>query len=374
MERGYEYWLYEQHYDDLAEFYQYVNNFLVTAKGKINILIVNCEESIKKELDDWEPQNFKVKTSGKDNFFKLEITKLFEDRQADELRKDLVKARVIKYQDYPLYLIFSECTKTKFKNIITKLMNKHYPNISRLFLTNNEIKNICNQLERDTRNEILVEFSHAKKRLFGSKKKKISQMTYTHEHFSTVFEKIYTFNQWIESIRFSARVVVNAETGKVSEPKYQGVLSRGCFFSAELRFSPFIDIIIPYAIKFAYGKNEYLKVRSLRASQENPEPIVINFQDDIFSDIAENKNFVDAFYDLDKVSVSSYHSNPYIHLSLLDYLDGSSYDLWVVSQNRLIIYPQFSASTASMNRIVNHIYERIREGVIEEFKDIELPQ
>src|SRR3972149_6675569 len=103
-ERGYEYWLYEQNYDELAEFYKYVNNFLVTAKGKINILIVNCEGSIKNELDVWEPQNFKVKTSGEDNFFKLEITKLFEDRQTDEIRKDTVKARVIKYQDYPLYL------------------------------------------------------------------------------------------------------------------------------------------------------------------------------------------------------------------------------------------------------------------------------
>jgi len=370
-EKGYDYWLYDQDYEKQTDFFEYINSYLISSRSKMNILLVHSNDPLLDELNEWIPRNFDINTEGTDEMFTIKISKIFETFDKSVRRNEEVRARIVKYNDYPIYLIFSNCTKSKFRTIITTLINKHYPRISRMFLTNQEIKSICNEFERKTRNEVIIEFSHAKKRLFGTKKKKISQMTYTNEHYSKVFEKIYVANQWIESIRFEARVMVD-ELKKVSQPKYLGVISRGCFFSAELRFAPFIDIAIPLAIKYGYGKNEYLDIRSKKAKDENPEPIVINFSEDIFKDISENQNFVESFSDLEKISVSSYHSNPYIHISLLDYLDGSSYDLWVVSNNRLIIYPQISASTASMNRILNHIFERIKEGDIEEYKDIEI--
>lgn len=369
-DQGYDYWLYDQDYEKHEDFFIYVNSYLISSKNKINVLLVHSEYPLISELSDWIPKNFDVDVNGSNDTFTMKVSKIFETFDKTKHREETIRARILKYNNYPIYMIFSNCSKLQFKTIITALINKHYPSISRMFLTNHEIKEICNELERKTRNEIVIDFSHVKKRLFGTKKKRTSQMTYTDEHYSSIFEKIYIANQWIESIRFEAKVVSDEVDGRISQPKYLGVISRGCFFSGELRFSPFIDIIIPLAVKYAYGKNEYLNVRSKKAKEENPEPIVINFNEDIFEDISENKNFVDSFLDLEKVSVSSYHSNPYIHISLLDYLDGSSYDLWVVSNNRLIIYPQFSASTASMNRILNHIFERIKDGVIEEYKDI----
>jgi hypothetical protein len=57
---------------------------------------------------------------------------------------------------------------------------------------------------------------------------------------------------------------------------------------------------------------------------------------------------------------------------MLDYLDGSSYDVWVLATDRLVIIPQFSASMASFSRLVNHIFERIHEGKVEKYEPIQV--
>ena len=48
-------------------------------------------------------------------------------------------------------------------------------------------------------------------------------------------------------------------------------------------------------------------------------------------------------------SVSVLHGNPYVHLSILDYHDGSAFDLWVLDRQRLIIVPQLKASIPPLN-------------------------
>jgi len=43
----------------------------------------------------------------------------------------------------------------------------------------------------------------------------------------------------------------------------------------------------------------------------------------------------------------------------------------VLSTDRMAIIPQFSASTASMKRLVNHVFERIHEGKVEKYEEIQ---
>ena len=62
------------------------------------------------------------------------------------------------------------------------------------------------------------------------------------------------------------------------------------------------------------------------------------------------------------------HGNPYVHLSIVDNLDYSSADVWVVSQNQILIVPQLTASAAGLKRIVNHIFEHFREGQLSEYQ------
>ena len=62
------------------------------------------------------------------------------------------------------------------------------------------------------------------------------------------------------------------------------------------------------------------------------------------------------------------HANPYVHLTMVDNKDFSSADLWVLSQDEILLVPQIRSSAVALKRIVNHIFENFREGKISEYK------
>jgi hypothetical protein len=56
-----------------------------------------------------------------------------------------------------------------------------------------------------------------------------------------------------------------------------------------------------------------------------------------------------------------------VNVSLVDYLDGSSFDVWVLSNKEITLVPQLRASEASIARLMNHIFEKFGEGIIKEY-------
>lgn len=47
----------------------------------------------------------------------------------------------------------------------------------------------------------------------------------------------------------------------------------------------------------------------------------------------------------------------YTHLSILDYYDGSSFDIWIFDAKKITIVPQSKATPASILRLIDHIYQ-----------------
>jgi hypothetical protein len=58
------------------------------------------------------------------------------------------------------------------------------------------------------------------------------------------------------------------------------------------------------------------------------------------------------------------HENPYVHVSLIDFLDGSAFDIFATTPYAVTLIPQVDASAFSLNRLCNHIFENFREGEI----------
>jgi len=66
-------------------------------------------------------------------------------------------------------------------------------------------------------------------------------------------------------------------------------------------------------------------------------------------------------------SVSILHGNPYVHLSILDYKDGSVFDIWVLSPDVITIVPQMKGTVAAIKRVINYIFDSYAEGQIREY-------
>ncbi len=360
------YWLYEHKYETADLFLNYVSGLVRESNVRINVLLVTTLSDLKNELQDWVPEKFSIESKNDEPVFTIQITKKVNEK------KTTVKAVAVKHPVYPtVYMVISDCKSSDFKNIVTKLMNKHYPVVSRVFLTNNEMRIIFKKLQEKTSLDIIVGFSVGKKRLPEGHKKE-SQVTYTNQPFSEVFDQIGSQDQWVDSIRFRADKVELKNGNEIRTTEFIGTISRACYFFSRKDFTPLIKTIIPLAVNLAAVRNEYLKISVETASKAKPEPVVIKFEDDIFNDISKNQQYVDALVELESCSISEYHTNPYIHVSMIDYLDGSSYDIWVLASDRLVIIPQFSASMASFSRLVNHIFERIHEGQVEKYEQIQV--
>ncbi len=363
------YWLYEHKYESSESFLDYVSGFVRGTKARINVLVVSIAAEISGLFESWVPEGFSLEIKNPGTVMTLAAT-----REVNENERITVQARIVSHPSFPgVYLIISDCNTNDFKRVITRLIDLHYPIISRIFLTNTELRIIFDKLRDSTGLDIIVESSVGKRRLPGRKKKK-SQVTYTDQPYDEVFDEIGANDQWVQSIRYRAEKVVRIKSKDFRTTQFYGLVDRACFFSSRRDFTPVIEIVIPLAIKLASIRNEYLKISVETAERSKPEPLVIKFGQDVFADVSKNRQYVDALTELESCSVSEYHTNPYIHISLLDYLDGSSYDLWVLSFDRMFVIPEFKASIASMSRLVNHIFERIHEGKIEKYEDIVIDQ
>ncbi len=114
-----------------------------------------------------------------------------------------------------------------------------------------------------------------------------------------------------------------------------------------------------------FDRRERLKVEGLKV-----KPIVIEYDFDVFKDRNQNRRLIEILRKATFSSLSVFHANPYLHASFVDYKDGSSYDLWVLSNNRITIVPQMRSTYASLERLCNHIFIGFREGTIKDFGEI----
>lgn len=283
-------------------------------------------------------------------------------------RKDnkLIKVKFVRHEKTSIYYAISDYNSKEFKDIFLTSMTKCFPDISKMFLTNGEIKQILEKIEI-MRYRVMVEFGVAKKRLHEGKKESV--ITYTDTSYKEIWDKISKDDQWIQSIRYRAEK--NMKDKATYASFFKGTITRDCHFIIWGEFKILTDVIIPHALELISKRNDCILTTSKSAPNLEPKPIMIKFGNPLFSNIEKNKSYLKSIAEMPSYSVSAYHNNPYIHASLVDYEDGSSYDLWVLSKNNLIIIPRFEASIASLSRLVNHVFERIGEGRVENFEESE---
>jgi N-acetylmuramic acid 6-phosphate (MurNAc-6-P) etherase len=54
-------------------------------------------------------------------------------------------------------------------------------------------------------------------------------------------------------------------------------------------------------------------------------------------------------------------------MAVIDYYDGSTFDLWVLNPNQLVIVPQLKGSIPAIKRLINHIFDTYAEGTIRNY-------
>jgi hypothetical protein len=116
------------------------------------------------------------------------------------------------------------------------------------------------------------------------------------------------------------------------------------------------------------GKQKESVFQNKQRSPETGEvnELEIKFEKEVLQTTQDNLDLINALGNLTNSSITVYHKNPYAHVSILDYQDGSSCDVFVTGSNELSIVPSYRGSLNSLIRVAEQISREFEEGKIRE--------
>ena len=140
--------------------------------------------------------------------------------------------------------------------------------------------------------------------------------------------------------------LIFSENGRKFESS--GSISRDGILVCKSDIKSFFFEVVQQAINKASNDKELFKNRSRR---DNPglkvRPLRLDFEQPIFKEKSNNHKLISAPTKMPNRSLSVFHVNPYLNASMVDYADGSTYRIWVLSENDLIIVPGSGTFTAT---------------------------
>lgn len=251
-----------------------------------------------------------------------------------------------------------------FDKALMPFLSGLYPKVLLTFITHKRLKRLIEEFKVSGGYQDLV-ITRASQRLRyqeGSHfKHAMSVVSWPQMSLDEAFDFVHRNNGWFQSIEFevkdSDRTAATISVTRQGIVKANGLLQRA-----------YNGFTLPVCKTI----HENITLFSRRARLAHPDlstsPLVIEFDADQFGEVEENKRLVQAMRKLRTASISVLHGNPYLHLSLLDYFDGSAFDLWVLDDRRIIIVPQLKGSVASIKRLVNHIFDDYAEGHLSSYQ------
>jgi hypothetical protein len=122
------------------------------------------------------------------------------------------------------------------------------------------------------------------------------------------------------------------------------------------KFETFDKMVLSPLAAAASARVQLLADRSRRNAPEGISALEIRLASRVFAE--STHDLVNELATTPRLGVSIFHRNPYFHAVLTDYRDGSSYDLYVTEDDRIIFYPGIRASTGSLASITEELADR----------------
>ena len=273
-------------------------------------------------------------------------------------------------QEY-VYLIVLVSEPDIWKLGVLPLIESLYPRAVQPFLTQPEIHELLKKVQvalapKSQRLRVL-ELSTKKRLVERARKRFESERKWTDADLELVFREAREQNAWFRSVTFD---LVREHDGRIVSTGVRAKLSKDGSFMCDGDFELFSRALVDDLLLFSSERLKFFSSRDRLSTPDHaPRPLQITYERDVFKTSNETKRLVDGMHRFKHGTCTVLHANPYVHLSIVDNLDFSSADLWVLSQNEILLVPQMRASHAALKRIVNHIFEYFREGKISEFQE-----
>ena len=323
--------------------------------------------SCNKPPDTWFP---KISTSSRNvSLIRTnEGVQLFELSYSFKDGKERIKESgyffVYEHPEYEkVYVALTIESSTFFHRALLPFVKSLYPQGMMTFITHKKLRRLLEEFQIMNQFKDLI-ITRASYRLRfeeeGKHKKIVPMVSWPDMELREAFDWVYQNNGWFESLQFEA-INNSAVSAEVSFTR-DGIVRTNRLFS-----KIFLAFVLPVC-KTIHDNIEIFGHRSrLERNDLSAKPLTIDFGMAQFADASENAKFIQAMKCLRTASTSVLHGNPYIHMVIIDYFDGSTFDLWVLNPNQMVIVPQMKCSIPAIKRLINHMFDTYAEGEIKDY-------
>ena len=372
MEGNERYWLYDHDHERLDDFMAHLDGVLAGDPARTaSVAVLVSKEGVEAGIDRAQSSpRFDIGERSAihgDGMFTIKLSRNGEDPG---------HVLVAKAPGSFVYLAITDEPRRFVDRTFGPFIKALYPHVSQAYLSAGDLYSVLERLEKSSGGQIMVARMTAYRRLRAAtdkegrknggassphivperRKSTESAVTYTNKPFREAFSDAAANDQWISRISF------NLLRGTASPMHSQ--LSRNGLFRFKRSIAPFYHKVSPLVVEIVDKKTKLYSNRSREDNNGTIRPLAITLDSVMAKDHSENSTFIKSVESMAHITVSVYHSNPYVHMSLVDYLDGSSFDIWILSVHKIIIVPQMRATHTSIARLTNHIFERFGEGSV----------
>lgn len=123
-------------------------------------------------------------------------------------------------------------------------------------------------------------------------------------------------------------------------------------------FELFAEVVLGRLATAAARRRALLSGRERRVALPPPEPIAIRLPSPIMVDADATGEVIAELERQRGVAIAVLHRNPYLHLVVTDYTDGSNFDVFVTTPDAIEVHPGFRSSLGSLSRLTQALGER----------------
>ena len=306
-------------------------------------------------FQDYHPSGFTVEIEDRGEFTKLLLTRRIEHSNLEDGYRLLEgEVYLISHDESEIYTAFTIDEDDFYKKGLRSYITSLPAAVSLSYLTTKELRGFFDVLEEQVDGTIIAEEAVIKS---PSAK---TDILYIKDPYYNLFnsQKVNDGDYYVDKVKFSVRGGRTAFDGFVTrngDTRYSGG-SSGIYF----------NYLLHNLGEAILKKGSIFEDKSREYGSRDAERLEIKYEPGTMRGTEANMELISALRDLNDSSLTVYHSNPYMHASILDFEDGTTADVFITSDQTISIIPGFEASRSSLTRICNHITESFQEGEITE--------
>jgi len=254
---------------------------------------------------------------------------------------------------------------------VRRLVRGFYPDAMPVFFKQQEIEDALGSLEIALPADHIIHLSDVtsrEERSTSNRRKEFdTRRLWTDSPWREVFSQAQQNGEWFTGLKFT--ILRERKTGSS-----QAVASGRIYKHGEIHYDyyheKFTNTIIDSLEQRASERLTLFQERGIRERNYQPsDPIEISFDFDAFADVEDIREFGKIMAKYPHSTKAVYHGNPYYHASIADFLDGSSFEMWVLSQNKVVIVPQARSSALAFERLISYVFSEFNEGAVNVYEE-----